>query len=64
MALDKSRPYGEHDGCQYPDIKYMQDGKNYRADETEILSAAEQAKAAKAEAVKAKTPVEPDASLA
>ena len=52
MALDKTRPYSEHDGSMDKDVRYMQDNKHYRADETEILSEADLVKVAKAEAAK------------
>ena len=76
MALDKTRLYSEHDGSMDKEVRYMQDNKHYRADETEILSEADVAKAAKGEAAKAevakaeavktktKAPVEPDGNLA
>ena len=67
MALDKTRPYSEHDGSMDKVVRYMQDNKHYRADETEILPEADTVKEKVKQTKAAKVvepPVEPDANLA
>jgi len=39
MALDRTRPFSEHDGSNIRELRYMQDGKYFFADGEEFPSA-------------------------